>query len=335
MPRMNDAMFVGLVSDMPSVQTKDGQIVQMAVPLLVINGTRTYGEKNYETIRSVDIDSKGYDNVWVLTKDKAFIEEIKQMQVYDLVMVKGAVRVTANRKKSICPDCGFKHVFNSTKTTVYPIFMQRLETVGAKYGTYSEETEDAVRAERMKRLADFIEVSNIVKLIGVVCREPELYQRDSDGKAMLTFPLAVKRKYFISEDDMSINVDFPYVKLYGSKAKQQYGILHKSNLIMIDGFLHTREIIRRIECEQCGNKYSKKDRVSEIVPYSVDYIRSNISDTEFERSDVAYRPQIVGSNADIDLKYVAPDEKGEEGEEGEAKVELDEKMMKILNSMND
>ena len=205
MPRLNDNLLVGLVSDMPSIQMKDGRPVQMAVPLLVMNGTRAYGEKSYRNMQSGDIINKGYDNVWILTKDEGFMAQIQNLKLYDTVMVKGAVRVTSVKKKTLCPECGAKHVFQSTKTTVYPIFMSRIESVAEKYGVtsfapgeISPETEAKLKNESMEKLSEFIEVSNIVRLIGVVCKEPDLYQRDSDGRPMLTFPLAVKRKQMCS-----------------------------------------------------------------------------------------------------------------------------------------
>ena len=103
---------------MPSIQQKDGRIVQMAVPLLVMNGTRAYGEKSYRNMQSGEILNKGYDNVWILTKDEGFMAMIQNMKLYDTIMVKGAVRVSSVKKKTLCPECGAKHVFQSTKTTV-------------------------------------------------------------------------------------------------------------------------------------------------------------------------------------------------------------------------
>ena len=329
---------------MPSIQQKDGRIVQMAVPLLVMNGTRAYGEKSYRNMQSGEILNKGYDNVWILTKDEGFMAMIQNMQLYDTIMVKGAVRVSSVKKKTLCPECGAKHVFQSTKTTVYPVFMNKLDSVADKYGVtsfapgaISPELEGKLKQESLDKLSEFIEVSNIVRLIGVVCKEPDLYQRDSDGRPMLTFPLAVKRKYFVPEDDMSVNVDFPYIKLYGSKAKQHYGILHKANLIMVDGFIHSRDIIRKITCPQCSVVYTTKDTISEVIPYSIDYIRSNISETEFGNGEgVVYRPQIVGSEADIDLKYVTPEERVENDmASGNGGNTIDEKIKNILATLND
>lgn len=329
---------------MPSIQTKDGRVVQMAVPLLVMNGKRSYGESSYRNIQSGEIVHKGYDNVWILTRDEGFMALIQNMKLYDTVMVKGMVRVTSVRKKTLCPECGEKHVFQSTKTTIYPIFMNILDSISQRYnvssfapGMIPPDTEAKMKQESMEKLAEFIEVSNVVRLIGVVCKEPELYQRDSDGRPMLTFPMAVKRKYFVPEDDMSINVDFPYIKLYGNKAKQQYGVLHKANLIMVDGFLHSRDITRKITCPACGLIYTTKDTISEVVPYSIDYIRSNISDSEFAPNDAAiYKPQIVGSEADVDLKYVTPEERVEyDMATGNPDNMIDEKIQDILSTLND
>ena len=85
---------------MPSIQQKDGRIVQMAVPLLVMNGTRAYGEKSYRNMQSGEILNKGYDNVWILTKDEGFMAMIQNMKLYDTIMVKGAVRVSSVKKNT-------------------------------------------------------------------------------------------------------------------------------------------------------------------------------------------------------------------------------------------
>jgi single-stranded DNA-binding protein len=222
--------------------------------------------------------------------------------------------------------------------------MTKVDSIGTRYGVTSFEKgmvsatlEHTLYQESLDKLSEYIEISNTMRLIGVVCKEPELFQRDTDGRPMLTFPLAVKRKYFVPEDDMSINVDFPYIKLYGSNAKQHYGIIHKANLLMIDGFLHSREILRKRTCPKCETIYTTKDMVSEVIPYSIDYIRSNISDTEFGNNDnVIYKPQIVGSEADIDLKYATPEERIEdEIVSGDNSNIIDESIQNILATLND
>ena len=321
MPRLNDVFVVGLVANLPSGKyDAAGNLVQLALPVFVVHGKRDYGERQITDSKShKSTTQRGSSLIWILSNNEDFINEMKACKPFDIVEAKGVIRVVPTRKKCTCPECGEVHFYDSTKTTVYPLYFSVRKSYAEKYGIesfavgrISESLLKKVEDEAWTEVERCLEISDGIQLIGVICKEPELYQRDSDHRPMLTFPLAVKRKYFIPEADMTVNVDFPYIKLYGKHAVEHQKTLNRANLILVDGFINSREIIRKISCDKCELSYKIKELIHEIIPYSVEYIRSNISDTDFNRVDKAYRPKLIGSEADPILTYKSPQEQSDE-----------------------
>lgn len=342
MPRLNDVFLVGVVADIPSVKRDAaGKIVQLALPIFVTHGERSSSERlitgNYDR---KDIKNRGDSIVYLLTGNEEITEKMAACKTYDIVEVKGVLRVRPVTKKSICPECGAKHLYPSTKTTVYPQYFALRESLAAKYGVsdfaigaVSETLLNRIEKESWDKLGACVEISDLVKLIGVICREPELYQKDGSSLPILTFPLAVKRHYYIGEDAEDIKADFPYIKIYGSQAVQQQAVLSRANLIMIDGYLQTRSIIRKIVCENCDTAYRLSEQVTEVVPHFVEYIRSNISDTEFTKGERPYQPRVIGSEADIDLALSAEERADSNIASGAGGLGYDEDIARILDTL--
>lgn len=78
---------------------------------------------------------------------------------------------------------------------------------------------------------------------------------------------------------MEIKTDFPIVRSYGKAARQDQLCIHKGSLVLIDGFLHSREFDRKTVCGACSSEYMWKDNILEIVPYATEYL-ANYTDPE-------------------------------------------------------
>lgn len=312
MPRANNVLCIGAVAAFASEKVnKEGELVQVALPVVAIHGTRSYGAKIVGNIESDEIQNKGYDTLWIMTKDPATMQLLRQCKPFDIVECKGVIRVTMQKKKVFCPECSEKHVYYTTVTTIYPIYFNIRQSLTEKHGIkvdrngFDKDTSRMLRKEAHQILKNCIEVSNMVTVTGAVSKTPDLHCRESDGLLMMTFPLAILRKYRVREDDTNTNIDFPFVKVYGKKAREQDGRLRAKNVITIEGFLMTRSFVRMVECEHCGIKYKVDDQVSEIIPYEIEWIRNDVNVSEFnsERdADYKYNPKVIGSEADIDLK---------------------------------
>ena len=205
MPRLNDVFLVGVVLDRASVKVNaQGETVQAALPVQVIHGRRQTGSP-FE----IKIANEGYDDLWILSSDPEQIEEILGCEPFDAIEVKGCLRVAVINKKMFCPECGEKVLKKGTKTTVFPIYFANR---GKAYSFTEEITKDNVgmaRTESIDYLRKRVEISNLAKLIGVVCKEPQLFKHDRTSRLMLSFPLAVKRKFYLVNDNFRLDVDFP------------------------------------------------------------------------------------------------------------------------------
>ncbi len=309
MPRLNDCLLTGFVGEAPSVkQNKDGEIVQAAVNLIVCTGKRSYVESYLAGDRDqIDVSGLHYDSIWISTKDPVFIRRINALRMYDIVQCKGVLRVSQVRKRCTCPECGETKRFLATKTAVYPIYLERIRSLTAEHGivtgAFTQQEENLLFAEAKAFLKSAVEISNNISVIGAIATEPALYQDLDKKNVMLSFPIAVKRSYFIAEDDMSTKVDFPYVKIYGKDALQASDMLSRGNLVLCRGHLATRRIFRKIPCDACGTKFALEDYVTEIIPRGIEFIRVNVCEApQIVRKTAGYAASYVGSEADIDLK---------------------------------
>jgi len=120
-------------------------------------------------------------------------------------------------------------------------------------------------------LRDNAEVSNRITVIGKACKKPELHKAKS-GTPITSYVLDIERKYRVKEDLESNRHDFPAVKSYGEIAENDAMAIEEGGLVFIDGQLQVREYTRLFTCENCGAAIKHKDKTTEIVPYSTEYL---------------------------------------------------------------
>jgi single-stranded DNA-binding protein len=152
-------------------------------------------------------------------------------------------------------------------------------------------------------LKDRCEISNQVTLIGPVCREPKVF-RTEKGLFITTYQLAVRRKFRIKDDSANIKTDFPWIKSYGSIAKNDANSLKQGSYIFVDGMLQTRELKRIQVCEACGAEREWKDSAMEIVPFATEYLRDFYTIEEImakERAEGKLAAEQVLNESQIDI----------------------------------
>lgn len=305
MPRLNKVSIIGVAVDFPSTKTnKEGKVVQTTLPVLAMHGKRDYGEKQLTgATKTNDIKHKGYDVIYISTADEETSKRISECKPYDIVEIAGMIRVNIVKKKCYCPECGTVHRYQANRTTVYPIYFLRRISVSQYMNVdimqdLSQADEDRMKDFALKYLAQCVEKSNNILIIGAICQNPEIYLRDKDSRPVLTFPIAVKRHYVVPEDDMSTTTDIPFVKMYGGMAREEGKKLTARNVILVDGFLQSRDIIRKIECDnpECAIKFPVSSEVTEIVAYNIEYIRE----------DVRYPATFIAKHLPLDPKTGEP-----------------------------
>ena len=196
------------------------------------------------------------------------MSKIKNLKQYDLIDIKGVINVLSVNKRSECPYCGERNVKTfGISCFIYPISLIKLN------GLQIENEKDIELPERLLR-THYEEISNDVDILGTVVNEPELMK----GKyPCCRYMLAVDRKYYIKTQD-TIYTDFPWVYSYGKLCNLDYEYLQPGALVLISGFLRNRLVRSDITCKNCGSEYQYEDIATEIIPYSVEYMRGHKRD---------------------------------------------------------
>ena len=101
----------------------------------------------------------------------------------------------------------------------------------------------------------------------------------------MSYQIALNRKFHIKTQDVSQKSDYPWVSSFGLQAEEDHKRIQTGSQVLISGGLQTRVVYRKIQCANCNTEIQSQDIVSEIVPYSVEYLNNCIFD-EKEKEDV-------------------------------------------------
>lgn len=235
-------------------------------------------EKIFFQVRTTRRPIDGYkgpefEDVIIFYDGTNIMNKLKELKKYDLVDIKGVVNVLITPKKSICPNCGHEHIkFNGTSTFIYPIHCIKWDSLATSRASNADIPEQILKKH-------YEEISNQVLLCGTVASDPEMIEV---GKSeTCRYMLKVDRKYYINTQD-EITADFPWVYSYDDQAKWDEKYLQKGSNVLIDGIMHNGRIDSKVECENCGTKYTFKDLKSEFIPYSIEYLSDYKTDEDIE-----------------------------------------------------
>lgn len=265
-----------------------------------------------------------WDVIRVFSRHPSMIRQMeKTISHGDVVLIKGTLVTQDVARKFVCPSCG--HVqYKDFSVTVYvdPVLIVKLRSVADKEQVYAECDAD-IHAQERNRLQnhpdvkpisqdnldmmitqeykdrmeqdknaaydyikDKIELSNMVDIVGTVCKEPDPYYCDPEtGFLTYSFTIATDRLRYILEDDPDKKVDYPVVKCFGENCELYDYALHVGSEVLIDGALQSRKVEQNIPCEKCGEIIPKIIRVIEIIPYHVEFLKNCNSPKELLEED--------------------------------------------------
>ena len=216
-----------------------------------------------------------WDYIAVLSKHAKLIKDrMADLEEGDMVQVKGTLCTYEKIKQFICPHCGEVTSRDGVIIYVDPIFIKRCE-VGVS------------QEEGYRLIEDSEEISNQVKIMGTLCREPQLYENPKNKQMECDFQIASNRNRHILEDNPEKRTDYPWVKAYGKQAVDYYEALHVNSTVYIDGALQARSVKREFVCEKCGEVFEAVDSAIDIIPYNLEYLKDcslpgSNSEEEFE-----------------------------------------------------
>ena len=204
----------------------------------------------------------------ILTSDPELIKTTSTLRKGDMVDIRGVLTTREVTKKTTCPN-GHENAQMGVFVFITPLYICRREP------ELNEEKGMALLRARA-------EISNVVMIIGTLCRDPVQYEYEDKNGCMVQYQIAANRRYHIRDGHDEERTDYPWVKTINKQARDDYAHLKMNSTVFINGAIQTREIERELTCETCGEAYTLKEGVAELFPYSVEYLMNCIFDNEPE-----------------------------------------------------
>ncbi len=257
MARENFVLLHGQIQTKPKIyQTTEGSLARAILAVKVLR--RPYLNGNGEVVGG----KLHIDCPIIMSGNEELIRKISCMQQGDMVDIRGVLTTREVLKSTICKKCGTKNSVQGNSVYITPIYICRRE----------EKLDSMAGFELLKERN---EISNVVILIGNLCRPPQLYQDENIRYASCQYQIATNRKYHIRDNGAAdVRTDYPWIKTFGEQANKDAIHLQEGATIYINGGLQTREVARTTVCTNCGEEYIWKDTASEVVPYSVEYLEN-------------------------------------------------------------
>jgi len=231
---------------------------------------------------AVNSGEQRVDSIPIITTNAEIIKQCCSLRQNDMVFVKGVVTTRNVKKSYLCPN-GHRFQKIGTKGYITPIFISARERGAAVLNETVKEngqvkityTDGVTPASGMEILNANAEISNQVFLIGVLVRDPIIHYIDeANNICVAQYQVAANRRYRIPDNNTADQTDYPWIKTINKQAIMDYKSLKKGSLIMINGAVQSREVERTTVCDVCGEAMTVKERIIELFPYSVEYLRS-------------------------------------------------------------
>lgn len=231
-----------------------------------------------------DVDPGRFEDIFVFYDGNELIEKMKKLIQFDIVDIKGVFNIIATNKPSRCPDCGaINFKMNGTYSFVYPQWIRKIDNITNSY-EYDPDLPDSILFHQYK------EVSNYFTMIGTVVSKPELINQET--YPVCRYRVGVDRKYYIKTQP-DIHADYPWVYSRGQQAMDDERHLQFNSVVLVDGYIHTRNVLVPTKCETCGAGYSYPDVVTDFIPYAIEYLSNYKTDEDIAREEELLRRRMV------------------------------------------
>lgn len=242
------------------ITKKDGEYKQGLLIVNIVRGQRDTGNKQI---------SLTFDLPFVISLNPSIIKRMEELEVNDIIYIKGVFTTSDIPKNTTCPKCGGVTTRKGTMVHITPIHLLKIRS-------------NLLKDEAVDFLKENCELSNCVTVIGTLTDDPKSFVTQH-GLTLTNYTLQVGRKYRIKEDSIQTRNDFPMIRSFGRIAKSNAEALRKDSLVAVHGVLQTRKYDKKMECVHCGESYKIPDSTMEIVPYSVEYLQNYRTKEEIER----------------------------------------------------
>jgi len=197
----------------------------------------------------------------IITADEELLEIMATLRKGDMCDVKGVVTTKTVSKIFICKECSKKTRLQGQITFVTPQYLCRRER--------------EVSPEQARELLEQRkEISNVVEIIGTLCKDVEFYAGETVNLNNASYQIAVNRRIRLNDDALDERTDYPHVRVFGKKAKMDSECLSVNSTVLIKGSLQTKIIKRKTVCSHCGFPCEMEDKVTNIVSEYTGYLEN-------------------------------------------------------------
>lgn len=262
MARGNMVIMLGMVTSKPFLQlNSEGEFKTGRITLLTM---RRSGLNNQQRLAG----AARADEQLVMSRDSYLIEhKMANLEEKDFVLIKGSLSTREVPKKVRCPECGEVNI-QPMGVIVY-VDPLTITKIGSAEGMSTDEL--------TKYLIKNAEFSNYIACFGTLVREPR-YAPDYGvtNRRECNIQVALNRKRLIVEDGPDKKTDYPYIRAFGKIAEESAKVLHTGSEIYVEGAIEARTVTLTKICPTCSCEFEADTKAVEIVPYSMEYISSDI-----------------------------------------------------------
>lgn len=196
--------------------------------------------------------------VMLLARKKEEVNTIKKLKNGDYILAYGVISGATSKKKFTC-TCGKENINSKTISFVYPNFIKKIR-------------DPLHESLNISLLSEYKEFSNNISFVGIVSSKPLFSSEKQTCVYYVTFKHSLKTEK--GEIDKKENIR---ICSTGKQAREDMLRLLPGTKVFINGFLRSYDEEKTYRCE-CNNSYYWNQSVTEIVPYSVEYLSGYLDD---------------------------------------------------------
>lgn len=271
MARHNDCHLLGRVSRINAIKDAHGHYASGRFMLHTLSGFKNTGT-GQTTLRE--------EFALIISFHPEIVADIASLQENDIVDVYGVLSTIDTDKKTQCPHCGKETIRKGVNVHITPIDM-----IIVQRNLRLDEANDFLKKHHKR--------ANSISLVGMVTEKPNFFRTQS-GHSLANFRLKVGRKFKL-KNDSTTKSDFIMIRSYGKAAESNAECLNGGSYILTEGYVQTRNYVKKMDCAHCGSYYEINDLTMEAIPYSVEYL-SNYEKPRQSVNPILPQPQKIEDN---------------------------------------
>lgn len=231
---------------------------------------------------AMDVQDK-YTIVNVYYDGDNLMPRLKQIKQYDFIDLKGNVNVANQTVGFRCPECGQTILYSSCQVFVYPIWFAKIAKEEINRLLPKSTDPDIDQKSLLNEVLTYYdEVSDYCTMLGTVVTDPCDVSRGN--YAICHYKIAVNRKFFIKTQATQYD-DYPYVVSYGEQAAEDMKRLSVGSVVLIDGYLCSREEQKHFHCDNCDSDVERSVMFTDLIPFAVEYLSNYKTDEDIAKEE--------------------------------------------------